>query len=126
MTKMSKWYDNIILHPKTHKVLFAYNGSLFLDEQFNTLLKDCVVCETDEIVCYAYYHAIWKRVNVLVVNKNIPDKRFNWLCEGTVPKFKIIDNIIYAKRNSSPYDIQITLSKTGNPFVMSRHSTSIF
>ena len=123
---MSNWYDNIILHPKTHKALFAYNGSIFPYEQSNILMKDCVVCETDEIVCYAYYHAIWKRVIVLAVNKNIPDKCFYWICEEAVPKFKIIDNKIYAKRNSGPYDIQITLSKTGNPLVMSMHSINIF
>lgn len=118
---MNKWFDNIILHPKTHSVLFAYNGE-FPHEQRSELLKDCAVCETEDIICYAYYHAIWKRVMVLIVNKYNTDKYFNWLCGTRLPTFKLINNILCATDGSTPYMVRIFLTGSGRPLVETLHT----
>ena len=117
---MNKWYENIILHPKTHSVLFAYNGE-FPREQRNELLKDCAVCETEDIICYAYYHAIWQFTKVFLVNKHDTTKDFVWICGQSLPKFKIIDNVIYAKASPSSYIVKICLRNTGSISVASLH-----
>lgn len=117
---MNRWYDNIVLHPKTHEVLFGYKGE-FPHEQRNELLKDCVCCETNDIICYAYCDVIWQFTRVFVVNKHDTTKDFVWVCGQSLPKFKIIDNVIYAKASSSSYIVKIYLKNTGSIFVESLH-----
>jgi len=117
---MNKWYDNIVLHPKTYKALCGYNGE-FPHEIRDELLKDCVCCETNDIKCYAYYNLIWKHMFVLLVNKHNPGKIFSWVCGQSIPQFKIIDNVIYAKSSSSSYIVKIYLKNTGSIFVESLH-----
>lgn len=120
---MNRWYSNIIINPITHKVLCGYNGG-FPHEIRNELLKDCVCFETNDIICYAYYDLICKRTFVLLVNKHNPGKIFSWACGQTIPQFKIIDNVIYAKSSSSSYIAKIFLRNTGSIFVESLHVTN--
>lgn len=117
---MNRWYNHIIINPITHKVLCGYNGE-FSHEQRNELLKDCVCCENNDIICYAYYNAIRQFTVVLLVNKHDITKDFTWVCGQSLPKFKIIDNVIYAKASSSSYIVKIYLRNTGSVFVKSLH-----
>lgn len=122
MTKMNKWYNHIIINPKTHKTLCGYNDE-FPHEKRNELLKDCVCCETNDIICYVYYDLICKHTFALLVNKHNPGKFFSWVCGygQSIPQFKIIDNVIYAKSSSSSYIVKIYLRITGSIFVESLH-----
>lgn len=117
---MNRWYSHIIINPKTHKPLYGYNDE-FPHEIRNELLKDCVCCESNDIICYAYYDLICKRTFVLLVNKHNPGKIFSWVCGQSIPQFKIIDNVIYAKASSSSYIVKIYLRNTGSIFVESQH-----
>lgn len=121
---MNSWYDNIILHPKTHKVLLPYRGEFPCEQVFKALV-DCIICENEDLVCYDYCDVKSPYPKVLVINKNSPFGYIIWN-KTLLGNFSNENGIIYLSGTSGGNTYEVCLSNMGIPILIPISHRSYF
>lgn len=116
MMKMNKWYDNILLHPKTRKPLMSFNGDYPWDK-IRECLSDCRVIETDYIECYLCWNVADEHHDICAINKLNPEKHIRFALRHK-PKLATKDGIICVQNVITKNWYKILSSKDGTPIVV--------